>query len=186
MTKILCVSTSLNEASRSRALLRLVHAGLAEREGVEAGWLDLVDNPLPHCDGRHPLSEYGEPAEKVAAAIKGADALVFGMAVYCYTVSGTLKNLIDLTARGMDGKPFGVVAAAGGQMSYMSVGELQRILLFECRAHPFPRAIYSHGGDWDGAGARDEDPGDRVTERVGQFVAGFVPFAAALSPLRPE
>ncbi|MCH7493326.1 NAD(P)H-dependent oxidoreductase [bacterium] len=186
MTKILCVSTSLGEASRSRALLRLVHTGLGATDGVEARWLDLAENTMPLCDGRHPLAAYGEPVAKVSLAIEAADALVFGMAVYCYSVSGTLKNLIDLCARAMDSKPFGVVAAAGGQMSYMSVGDLQRILMFECRAYPFPRAIYSSGSDWDKAGARDEGLDEGVVERVEQFVAGFAPFAARFSASSPE
>lgn len=184
MTRILCLSSSLHRASRSRALLRRVHDGLATADGVDPDWLDLAENDLPLCDGR-PLEAYGPTAVAVSERIDAADALVFGMAVYCYSISGALKNVIDLCARGMDDKPFGVVAASGGKMSYMAVGALQSILAFESRCRPFPRVVFAAGSDWSGDGPRDEGLLDPLPERIDQFVADFVPFAGALATASP-
>ena len=98
-----------------------------ESSTVSVELVDLRDYELPFCDGRHPLSSYGENAVKLDEKIKDADAYIFGMAVYCYSISGVFKNFIDICCGGMSNKPFGIVAASGGTMSYMAVEDLQKM-----------------------------------------------------------
>ena len=66
--------------------------------------------------------------------IEKADYIVFGFPVYCYSISGVLKNFIDLFSHAMTNKFFGVCAAAGSSRSYLAVADLHTILSFESKA----------------------------------------------------
>ncbi|MBC8515087.1 NAD(P)H-dependent oxidoreductase [bacterium] len=181
MTRILTVSTSLHPESRSRAILQMVGSGLKRIDGVETDHADLLDIPLPFCDGRHPVEAYGENAKRLSEQVGQADALVFGMAVYCYSVSGVLKNFLDICCGGMTEKPFGIICASGGSLSYMAVEDLQKILMFEVRGIPFPRVVFAANEDWSEEGERAEGLLPPIPERVKGFVQEFVPFVRRLS-----
>ncbi|MBV9463083.1 MAG: NAD(P)H-dependent oxidoreductase, partial [Verrucomicrobiae bacterium] len=136
--KVLCIQGSLNRHSHTYVLLRAVFDQL---EGVKKGFLDLREIKQEFCDGRD-LDQYGEEMKFAAKEIAESDAFIFGMPVYCYSVSGVLKNFLDITCSGMENKPFAIVSAAGGERSYLATADLQKILCYEVRGHPFPRVVY--------------------------------------------
>ncbi|MBT01593.1 hypothetical protein CL643_00580 [bacterium] len=175
MKNILLVSTSLNPGSRSRKMLKIIEEKM-QNVDLNVDFVDLMDYELPFCDGRHPLSEYGESAVKLDEKIKWADAYVFGMAVYCYSISGVFKNMIDICCGGMANKPFGIAAASGGTMSYMAVEDLQKILSFEVRSIAYPRVVFAANEHWDKDGKRDEGLMDPIPERIDEFVESFSNF----------
>ncbi len=181
MKKILLVSTSLNGESRSRKILNTVKEKM-ESSNVSVELVDLKDYELPFCDGRHPLSAYGENAIKLDEKIKEADGYVFGMAVYCYSISGVFKNFIDICCGGMSNKPFGIVAASGGTMSYMAIEDLQKILSFEVRSIPYPKVIFAANEHWNKDGKRDEGLLPPIPERIDEFVETFPKFVNSVSP----
>jgi NAD(P)H-dependent FMN reductase len=63
--------------------------------------------------------------------VNEADGLIFGMPVYCYSVSGPLKNLIDITASAMEKKVAGILCNTGSSMSYLASSDLAKILAYE-------------------------------------------------------
>ena len=180
MKKVLLVSTSLSESSRSRKILNIIKQKM-ESSTVSVELVDLRDYELPFCDGRHPLSSYGENAVKLDEKIKNADAYIFGMAVYCYSISGVFKNFIDICCGGMSNKPFGIVAASGGTMSYMAVEDLQKILSFEVRSIPYPQVVFAANEHWGKDGKRDEGLLAPIPERIDDFVESFPKFVNGLS-----
>ena len=164
--KILCIQGSLNPDSNTNTLLRILFDRL---DGVKKSYLDLRKLKMEFCDGRD-LSGYHEDLQVAAREVEESDAYVIGMPVYCYSVSGALKNFLDITCGGMEEKPFAIVSASGGERSYLATAELQKILIFEVRARPFPRVVFASGKDFkDGALVNQE-----VDKRLGQLATEFV------------
>ena len=76
----------------------------------------------------------------------------------------------DITCGGMKEKPFAIVSVGGGERSFMACGDLQRILSFECRAHPYPRVVYASDRHFQGS-EPDEETGKRLDEMARDFSA---------------
>jgi FMN reductase len=144
----LIFSTSLSSTSRSRMMARAA-ARAFERAGLLHEFIDLVDWPLPDCDGascyRHPA--VGSLAEK----IRGADAVALASPIYNYDVSASAKRLIELTGRAWENKIVGLMAAAGGSSSFMSVMGFANSLMLDFRTLIVPRFVFAAedelGGD---------------------------------------
>ena len=94
MSQIVLISTSLSTNSRSALVTKAVHHRLQE-QGVEAKFIDLREISLPFCDGR-PLADYSETVQELYKQIESAEQLVFGFPIYCYSISGVLKNFLDI------------------------------------------------------------------------------------------
>jgi len=165
--KVLCIQGSLNPDSRTDILLRAVFDKL---EGVKKAYLDLREIKLEFCDGRE-LNKYNEDLQIAAKEISESDAYVIGMPVYCYSVSGVVKNFLDITCGGMVEKPFGVVSASGGERSYLATAELQKVLAFEVRARSFPRVVFASGKDFKDGKLANDDLLKRVDQLAHEFVA---------------
>ena len=144
--------------------------------GHETDELTLADVTMEFCDGR-PLEAYGESMREAAARVALADAYVIGMPVYCYSLPGVLKNFLDVACGGMKEKPFAVVSVGGGERSYMACGDLQRILSFECRAHPYPRVVYASDRHFLGS-----TPDEETAKRLDDLARDFCAWAAATAP----
>ena len=164
--KILCIQGSLNPDSNTSVLLRKAFDRL---EGVKKSYLDLRKIKMEFCDGRD-LSGYHEDLQAAAREIEESDAYIIGMPVYCYSVSGALKNFLDIVCGRMEGKPFAIVCASGGERSYLATAELQKILMFEVQGRPLPRVVFASGKDFkDGALVSAE-----VEKRLDQLVKEFI------------
>lgn len=132
MQKILFLQTSLSPHSKSFLLIQEAMK-MAQAKGYETELIDLRKLDLPFCDGRA-LTNYPQALQTIYDQIEKADYLIIGMAVYCYSLSGVLKNFIDLFAKSFKNKRFGVCAAAGSKMSYLGTSDLVKILGYESSA----------------------------------------------------
>jgi FMN reductase len=110
---ILAVCGSLNPASRTKMALALALKG-AEEYGANTRLIDLRD---------YELVFYGEVAEKdyppdvfrLREEIKESDGIIFGTPEYHGSMSGILKNMLDLMSQEqLEAKIAGVVGVAGG------------------------------------------------------------------------
>ena len=106
-------STSLHALERALAA--------AEENGATTELLDLRELGLPIYEPGKPLEEFGESAERLVEAMRGADAMLWSTAAYHGTLAGVTKNALDFTQfMGRDEKPYlqdkvvGLVATAGG------------------------------------------------------------------------
>src|SRR5579863_7255928 len=116
--KLLLLSSSLNEDSKSRAMLRVAEAKL-QALGAEIDFMDLQVHPLPLAGSD---ASWNDPeADKLAGRIEAADGILIGVPIYNYDVNAALKNLVELTGSSWEGKILGFLCAAGGQASYMSI-----------------------------------------------------------------
>lgn len=165
--KVLCIQGSLNPESNTNTLLRTVFDHL---DGVKKSFLDLRQIKLEFCDGRD-LSGYHEDLRVAAREIKESDAYIIGMPVYCYSVSGVLKNFLDITCGGMEDKPFAIVCSSGGERSYLATADLQKILTFEVRARPFPRVVFASGKDFKDGRLESGEVAKRLDQLGREFVA---------------
>ncbi len=114
--KVLGISGSLRKASFNTWALRAAQE-LAP-DDVRITLFEGLREIPPYDDDERLGTGYPPPVAAFRAAIKEADALLFAMPEYNYSVPGVLKNAIDWASRPpaqpFDGKPFAVMGAATG------------------------------------------------------------------------
>jgi FMN reductase len=136
----LIISTSLRPQSRSRAMAACA-ASLFEQRRLECSVIDLAALSLPDCDGeecyRHP------EVRSLAQRIADAKAILIASPVYNYDLSASAKRLIELTGDSWEDKVVGFLAAAGGDVSFMSVMGLANSLMLDFRSVIVPRFVFA-------------------------------------------
>lgn len=164
MTKILMIQGSLSKDSRTAILVRETGQEL-ERRHLEHETLDLRDLDLQFCDGRS-LKEYNRDMQNAYKKLEQARAFIFGMPVYCFSVSGPLKNFIDITSGAMENKIAGILCNAGGNRSYMASAELSKILAYESQVTVIQPTVYSSYEDYDEEGLMSEKVKSKIADMV--------------------
>lgn len=119
MVKVALISGSLRKQSISTKIAKSV--GALFPEGYEAQLVDISNLPLYNEDID---TEDNVPAEYAAfrKAIKESDAVLFVTPEYNRSMSGALKNALDVGSRpygqsAWDGKPAGVISQSFGNLS---------------------------------------------------------------------
>ncbi len=139
--KILVVSCSTNPESKSRSLAQLAAQFVAETPGCEAELVDLVDYPLPFCDGG---AAYGDAkAQELSVKVAEAKGYVLISPIYNFDVNAVAKNFIEMTGRQMSDKTVSLACAAGGEGSYMSLMSIANSLMLDFRCLIVPRFVYT-------------------------------------------
>ncbi len=147
MSQVVLIQGSLNKESRTAVLVQHAEEEL-KRAGLGVSVLDLRNLQMEFCDGRS-LKEYHPDMQKAFQAMDNAQAFVIGMPVYCYSVSGPLKNFIDITSGAMEKKIAGILCNAGGKQSYMASADLSNILAYESHVTTMQPIVYSSYEDYD-------------------------------------
>ncbi|WP_051348367.1 NADPH-dependent FMN reductase [Peribacillus kribbensis] len=141
--QILGICGSSASSRRTRALVEsaLEGARLEDHE-VTIDVVDLSQHVLEFCDGRK-VEEYGRDTQEVLEKIKRADAYVFGSPMYRGTITGALKNLIDLVPDDfIKGKTAGLVATGGSDHHYLGMDLGFRTAMAFFRVHTIPGVLY--------------------------------------------
>ncbi len=146
--RIVLIQGSLRKESRTALIINEVARKL-ERRRVGFSIIDLTNLKMEFCDGR-PLNEYNNDLQQAYQILKEAHGYIIGMPVYQYSVSGPLKNFLDIVSGAMKRKPFGVACTSGGIRSYLASADLMKILSFEVSAIPLQPTIHAHADDFDG------------------------------------
>ncbi|GAB3423337.1 hypothetical protein GCM10027435_29180 [Haloparvum alkalitolerans] len=166
---VLGVVGSVTTGSKTRAAVEAaLDAAADEREGVETDLLHLAEYDLETADGRGIDAYEGDTADALARIVE-ADAYVVGTPVYRGSVSGALKNLLDMVPRGMwqgDVAPFedaavGLVATGATNHHYLAIDQELRPLFAFFGAHTVGGSVYATDGafaDREGADGDDEGP----------------------------
>ena len=165
MTNIV-ISSSLNPKSRSR-LLALIAFNQLKSMGVSVEWLDLVDHPIPLCDGDDAYNNSN--VKELRDKIQNAKGILFAVPIYNYDVNAAAKNLIELTGDAWSNKIVGFLCAAGGKQSYMSVMNLANSLMLDFRCLIIPRFVYSVSEDFEVDDMTDSKVKARVNELAKEF-----------------
>jgi len=150
------------------------HSATADISAV--GWLDLAQIALPLCDG---FSAYRDPAVgQVTGQIAQARGILVASPIYNFDVNATLKNLVELTSRAWQDKVVGLLCAAGGVGSYMSLMPFANSLMLDFRCLILPRFVYTTGQAFTADGIQDSE----VERRVGELAERLLAVTEALPP----
>lgn len=173
---LLIISSSLNPSSRSRVMAEAARHD-AEAAGATINWLDLAAIDLPLCDGGATFAH--ESVANASERIRAAKGIIVASPVYNYDVNAALKNLLELTGRHWTGKVVGLLCAAGGQSSYMSLMPFANSLMLDFRCVVVPRFVYATGSHFEGPDIADTD----LRERLRGLVIDTLAFSQALDGL---
>ncbi len=164
MPQVVLIQGSLNKNSRTAVLVQHA-ADELKWAGLEAEVLDLRNMQMEFCDGR-PLKEYHPDLQHAYRTMDEAQAFIIGMPVYCYSVSGPLKNFIDITSGAMEKKLAGILCNAGGNRSYMASADLSHILAYESHVTTVQPIVFSSYEDFEGQSLVEEKTKSKLQEMV--------------------
>lgn len=118
--KILSICGSIRPDSiTSRALS--IAAAAATEAGAEVRSVNLGELSLPFCDGRSDERSYGGDALVFIDAVDWADGLLIGSPNYHGSLTGVLKNALDLLGPdAIRDKLVGLLATARGEAGAMN------------------------------------------------------------------
>ena len=174
MRKILIIQGSLNPQSKTAIVTEEAEKTLDGFDGIESQTLDIRFFNMQFCDGRK-LQEYNSDTQKVYKMFYKADGLIIGMPVYCYSVSGPLKNFIDITSSAMEGKATGIICTTGSSISYLASADLAKILAYESHVLSIQPVVCSSYEDFNNGRLESQ----KVYEKLNRMVEALVGFLKA-------
>jgi FMN reductase len=147
----------------------------AAGHGIDADLLDLGTVRLGFADGT-PVEDLDDDTAATIAALESAPALILATPIYRGSLTGSLKNLLDLTpVPALQGKVIGLVAMGASDHHFLGAERHLRDVLAFFGAVVAPVAVYLNGGDFaDGA------PTERAETLLDELFAGVAATAAAL------
>ncbi len=126
-------------------------SGLVERAaaaGHEAELVDLGQLRLGFADGR-PLDQLDDDTPRLVAAITAARAVILATPVYRATLTGALKNALDLLPiEALQGKPVGIVAMGATLHHFLGAESHLRDILAWFGAVALPSGVYLASSDF--------------------------------------
>jgi FMN reductase len=148
----------------------------SQERGASADLLDLGSLDLGFADGT-PIDDLDDDTAATIAALESAEALIVATPIYRGSLTGSLKNLFDLTpVPALQGKVVGIVAMGASDHHYLGAERHLRDVLAFFGAVPMPVAVYLSGGDFE-----DGQPGERASAELDKLFAGTAETAAALA-----
>ncbi|MBL7716875.1 MAG: NAD(P)H-dependent oxidoreductase [Bdellovibrionales bacterium] len=119
--KVFIFGAALRKDSLNQELARQAARILGEVSGISVDLAAFSEFPMPVYDGDlEESSGMPEGAEKLAARIAAADAIVISAPEYNGSISGALKNAIDWVSRSdnnpFDGRPLLLMGASPGAL----------------------------------------------------------------------
>ena len=127
--RVLGICGSLRPDSVTARAVHIALQGAAEL-GAETQFLDLADLGLPFCDARDDDESYPEIVNTFREAIRISHGIILGTPEYHNSLTGALKNALDLcSTREFEHKMVGVIGVAGGGMGAInSINHLRTIM----------------------------------------------------------
>jgi FMN reductase len=149
--------------------------GAIGRADLAADLIDLGTLDLGFADGT-PAADLDDDTATTIAAIDSAGAVILATPIYRGSLTGSLKNLLDLTpVPALQGKVVGIVAMGASDHHYLGAERHLRDVLAFFGAVVMPVAVYLNGADFT-----DGVPGGRAATLLDQLFAATVATAAAL------
>lgn len=152
--RIIGISGSLRPASATKNALN-VALGRAAAIGVQTQLIELGDYELPFC-GATSEQDYPKDVFRLRSELENAHGIILGTPEYHGSMSGVLKNMLDLmSAEQFEGKIVGLVGVAGGQPGAISSLNTMRMVgrNLHCWVLPQEVSIGLAGSAFDADGA---------------------------------
>lgn len=171
MVKIVGIGGSLRPTSHSQIALNLA-ARRVEAMGAEVEVLDLRLLQLPFSNGEDDYPDYPD-VERLRHAVKQADGLILATPEYHGSLSGVLKNALDLMSfEHLDSKVTGLISVLGGQSNSNALNDL-RIIMRWVHAWVIPEQI-AIGQAWKAFTPDGKIVDDKLSQRFDQFAQSLV------------
>lgn len=171
MVKIVGINGSLRPGSYSAMALE-VAISRVQGLGVETEIIDLRKLSLPFCNGGDDYSKYPDVA-KMQQTVKSAAGLILATPEYHGSVSGVMKNALDLMSfEELSGKVAGLISVLGGQSNSNALNDL-RIILRWVHAWVIPEQI-GLGQAWKVFNEEGEILDEKLSQRFDAFARSLV------------
>lgn len=158
--RLVIVNSSLATDSNTRMLCRHAHTH-AQGRGIAAEFIDLKD---------HRILPYGyegsQGVEQIEAQLEAAGAIILAFPLYNYNMNSMLKALIEHCGACFEDKVVGLMTAAGGRSSYMSVFSVGQSLMLDFRSWIVPRYVYAVSDDFGAESIANPEVRRRVEQLV--------------------
>jgi FMN reductase len=171
MVRIVGIGGSLRSDSYSQQALE-VAAQRLEALGAEVEVLDLRSLHLPFCDGGKEYPDYPD-VERLQTTVRAADGLVLATPEYHGSVSGVIKNALDLMSFDqLSDKVVGLISVLGGQPNSNALNDL-RLIMRWVHAWVIPEQI-AVGQAWKAFAQDGKLQDEALSTRFDQFAQSLV------------
>ncbi len=177
MVKIVGIIGSLRTDSYSALALQQA-ADRVEALGAEVDILDLREMKLPFCDGGNEYPDYPD-VDVLQDKVKAADGLILATPEYHGSVSGVLKNALDLMSfEHLSGKVTGAISVLGGQSNSNALNDL-RIIVRWVHGFVIPEQI-AVGQAWQAFDPQGKLKDAKLAERFDDFAQSLLDYTVKL------
>ena len=177
MVKVVGIVGSLRTDSYS-ALALTEAINRVKDLGAEVEILDLREMTLPFCDGGSEYPDYPD-VEVLRDKVKAADGLILATPEYHGSVSGVLKNALDLMSfEHISGKVAGLISVLGGQSNSNALNDL-RIIVRWVHGFVIPEQI-AVGQAWQAFDSEGKVKDEKLSQRFDGFAKSLVDNSAKL------
>jgi FMN reductase len=178
MVKIVGITGSLREGSYSVLALKEA-ANRIKALGAEAEIIELKDLQLPFCDGGDEYPDYPD-VEILREKVKAADGLILATPEYHGSVSGVLKNALDLMSfEHLSGKVAGLISVLGGQSNSNALNDL-RVIIRWVHGWVIPEQV-AIGQAWQAFDSEGKLTDEKLAKRFDSFAQSLVDNTIKLS-----
>lgn len=178
--RVVGVSGSLHEPSRTTALVQAILAEIAQRTGAE---IELVEVAAlgPSFAGALRRDDVAPEVERALDRIESADLLVAASPVYRASFTGLFKHLFDFVGQyELVGTPVLLAATGGGERHALILEHQLRPLFGFFQALTLPVGVYASDSDFEDY----ELTSAEVRRRVSQAVDRSLPLVEQAARLR--
>src|SRR6187431_2741040 len=164
--RIVGVSGSLREPSKTTALVRELIDGVAAREPAETRLIEVATlGPL--FAGALRREDLQPEVEDALRAIETADLLIVASPVYRASFTGLFKHLFDFVGQyALVGTPVLLAATGGGERHALILEHQMRPLFGFFQALTLPLGVYASTSDFDGYRLREGSVEQRIEQAV--------------------
>jgi FMN reductase len=171
MVKIVGMAGSLRSDSYSQIALKVALQKVQDL-GAEVELLDLRQMQLPFCDGGDEYPQYPD-VKRLQDAVSNADALILVSPEYHGSISGVLKNALDLMSFDqLSGKVAGFISILGGQSNSNALNDL-RVILRWVHAWAIPEQV-AIGQAWQAFTPEGTISDEKLSKRLDLFAQSLV------------
>ncbi|MGF1521620.1 MAG: NADPH-dependent FMN reductase [Leptolyngbyaceae cyanobacterium] len=171
MVRLVGVAGSLREGSYSHQALALA-VQKAQELGAKVRLLDLRKMELPFCNGNNDYIGYPDVAT-LRQAVREADGLILATPEYHGSISGVLKNALDLMSfEELSGKVVGAISVLGGQSNSNALNDLRTIARW-VHAWVIPEQV-AIGQAWKAFSADGKLVDEKLDQRLDKLVESLV------------
>ncbi|HAC62726.1 MAG TPA: NADPH-dependent FMN reductase [Cyanothece sp. UBA12306] len=171
MVKIVGINGSLRSGSYSAKALELAKKSV-ENLGNEVEILDLREMSLPFCNGGDEYPDYPD-VEKLRQTVKTSDGLILATPEYHGSISGVIKNALDLMSfEQLSGKVTGLISVLGGQTNSNALNDL-RLIMRWVHGWVIPEQI-AIGQAWKAFDEEGKFLDQKLSERLDKFAYSLV------------